>query len=147
MLASTGGREEGDDGACNEQVSVAYTNNAIEAEMIQGLLKDGGIPSFLHSLGVNGPQLGYGILATSPQRVMVNENQAEEARALLAETLVEDERETWPKIANAEHLENASGKKPRGYGLMGAYARIYLWSFGAVAVAFGVWSSPGFDDT
>ncbi len=138
MPASIGGRGEGDDGARSEQVSVAYTNNAIEAEMIQGLLKDGGIPSFLHSLGVNGPQLGYGVLATSPQQVMVNESQAEEARALLAETLVEDEQEAWPKIANAEHLENASGKKPRGYGLMGAYARIYLWSFGAVAVAFGV---------
>lgn len=138
MPASTDGRGEREDGARNEQVPVAHTNNAIEAEMIQGLLKDGGIPSFLQSLGVNGPQLGFGVLATSPQRVMVNENQAEEARALLAEALVEDEQETWPKIANAEHLENASGKKPRGYGLMGAYARIYLWSFGAVAVAFGV---------
>ena len=138
MPASTEGWGERSDGVRGAQVSVAHANNAIEAEMIQGLLKDGGIPSVLQSLGVNGPQLSFGVLATSPQRVMVNEDQAEEARALLSQTLVEDEQEAWPKIANAEHLENTGGRKPRGYGLMGAYARIYLWSFGAVAVAFGV---------
>jgi hypothetical protein len=69
---------------------------------------------------------------------MVHANRAEEARALLAETLVEDEGEAWPEIANARHLENASGRKPRNYGLVGAYARIYLWSLAALAVAFGI---------
>lgn len=65
---------------------------------------------------------------------MVLAGQAEKARALLAEV----EQEAPPEIANSGHPEDASGKKPRGYGLVGAYARIYLWSFGALAVAFGV---------
>jgi hypothetical protein len=122
----------------DELVKVAYTQNQAEAEMIQGLLENGGIPSILQALGVNGPQLGFGVLMRSPQRVMVRANQAKEARALLAETLVEDEQEAWPDTANASYLEDAAGRKPRGYGLVGAYARIYLWSFGAIVVALGV---------
>src|SRR5258705_10225486 len=122
-----------------ELVEVAYANDQGEAAMIQGLLESGGIPSVLQPLGVNGPQLGFGVLATSPQRVLVHAGKAEDARTLLAETLVEDEPEAWPEIANARHLEDAGGrKKPRSYGLIGAYARIYLWSFGVLAVAFGV---------
>jgi Putative prokaryotic signal transducing protein len=125
-------------GLGGELVQVAYAQNRVEAEMIQGLLDNGSIPSALQALGVNGPQLGYGVLVTDPQRVMVRADQAEQARALLAETLVEDEQEAWPEIANARHLEEAGGRKPRGYGLVGAYARIYLWSFGIVATAFGI---------
>ena len=68
---------------------------------------------------------------------MVRANQADAAQRLLAETLVED-KEAWPDTANASHLEDAAGKKPRGYGLLGAYARIYLFSFGAIVVALGV---------
>ena len=117
-----------------EQVEVAYANDAVEAAMIQGLLENRGIPSVLQALGVNGPQLGFGVLATSPQRVMVRAGQAEEARALLAET----EQKAPPETANAAYLEDAGGKRPRGYGLLGAYARIYLWSFVAMAVAFGI---------
>lgn len=119
-------------------VQAAYAQNQAEAEMIQGLLENGGIPSVLQALGVNGPQLGFGLLPKNPQRVMVRADQAEDARALLAETLVEDEQETWPETANARYLEDAGGRKPRGYGLVGAYARIYMWSFVAVAVAFGI---------
>lgn len=117
-----------------EQVEVAYANDSIQAAMIQGLLENGGIPSVLQALGVNGPQLGFGTLATSPQRIMVNIGQAEEARALLAET----EQDAWPEVANDGYLEDDAGSKPRSYGLVGAYARIYLWSFCALAVAFGV---------
>jgi Putative prokaryotic signal transducing protein len=119
-------------------VGVAYAQNQVEAEMVQGLLDNGSIPSVLHALGVNGPQLGYGALVTNPQRVMVRADQVEQARTLLAETLVEDEKEAWPEIANARHLEDASGRKSRGYGLVGAYARIYIWSFGILAAAFGI---------
>jgi hypothetical protein len=113
-------------------------NDSVEAELIQGLLQSGGIPSALQALGVNGPQLGHGVLVNGPQRVMARADQAEEARALLAETMVEDEQQAGPEIANARYLEDAAGRKPRGYGLVGAYARIYLWSFVALAVAFGV---------
>jgi hypothetical protein len=30
------------------------------------------------------------------------------------------------------------GRKPRDYGLLGAYARIWFWSVGAMALAFGI---------
>ena len=106
--------------------------------MIQGLLENEGIPSILEGLGVNGPQLGFGLIARNPQKVMVRADQAEQARALLAETLVEDQGEAWQETANAGYLENAGGRKPRGYGVVGAYARIYLWALGIFAVAFGV---------
>jgi putative signal transducing protein len=131
------GVEEGDG---DELVGVGYANDQVEAEMIQGLLESGGIPSVLQPLGVNGPQIGIGWLnpGGGSRRVMVRADQAEQARALLAETLVEDEQEAWPEIANARYLEEAQGRKPRGYGLLGAYTRIYLWSFGIMAVAFGL---------
>jgi hypothetical protein len=121
-----------------ELVKVAYARNQPEAEMIQGLLESRDIPSVLQSLGVNGPQLGIGLLPTSPQRVLVRAEQAEKARVLLAEVLAEDAQEDWPRTANASNLEDAGGRKPRSYGLVGAYARIYLWSLGIVAVAFGI---------
>jgi hypothetical protein len=35
-------------------------------------------------------------------------------------------------------LDEARGRGPRGYGLAGAYVRIWFWSFAALAVAFGI---------
>ncbi|HEY0319149.1 MAG TPA: DUF2007 domain-containing protein [Solirubrobacterales bacterium] len=129
-----------DDGDGDDLVGVAYASDQVEAEMIRGLLENAGIPSLLKPVGINGPQIGIGWLnpGGGSQRVMVRAGQSAEARALLAETLIEDEQEAWPETANAKHLEDARGRKPRSYGLLGAYARIYLWSFGIVAVAFGV---------
>lgn len=34
--------------------------------------------------------------------------------------------------------EPGSGREPRGYGLIGAYARIWAWSLAALALAFVV---------
>lgn len=119
-------------------VGVAYANDRVEAEMIQGLLGGAGIPSLLRPIGVRGPEIGVGLLPRSPHRVMVHADRAEAARRLLAETMVEEDQEAEPEIANARYLDEASGRKPRGYGLAGAYARIYLWSLGVLAVAFGV---------
>jgi hypothetical protein len=69
---------------------------------------------------------------------MVHASRAKEARVLLAETLVEDETDTAPEIANTGYLKSARGGRLRGYGLVGAYARIYLFSLGAVAVTVGI---------
>jgi hypothetical protein len=124
-------------------VAVALGHDAVEAEMIKGLLENAGIPSLLQQAGmsVDGPMLGYGLLPRGfgggPQHVMVHARNAERARALLAQTLV-DVEEAWPETANAEHLADAAGPKPRDYGLLGAYARIYLWSFGLMAAAFAI---------
>jgi hypothetical protein len=119
--------------------------------MIQGLLESAGIPSLLRQVGlsVDGPRLGFGHLPGfegGPQRVMVHANRAEQARALLTETLVEDEYEdddeAWRDTANARFLENADGGRTGGrfrdYGVVGAYARAMFWSFGTMAVAFAV---------
>lgn len=121
----------------DELVKVAFAQDPAEGEMIQGLLENGGIPSLLRPTGLNGPMLGIGFLPPGSQRVMVRASQADAAQRLLAETLVEDEQ-AGPDAADTSYPENTSGKKPRGYGLIGAYARIYLWSLSAVAIAFGV---------
>ncbi len=36
------------------------------------------------------------------------------------------------------HPEERGRRKPRDYGLIGAYARALAWSLGIMAVAFGV---------
>jgi hypothetical protein len=134
----------GDDGSGEELVGVAFAKDGIEGEMVHGLLENAGIPSLLQQVGLNvdGPQLGFGLLphgfGGGPQRVMVHANRAERARALLAETLVEDGQGAWSEVVNAEHLEDADGGKARSYGVVGAYARALLWSFGILVAAFGV---------
>lgn len=121
-------------------VGVAFANDRVEAEMIRGLLESAGIPSVLQPVGVDGPQIGIGWLNPDggSRRVMVRAAQAEEAHAVLGETLVENEQEDWTELANAKHLAKAEGRGPRNYSLFGAYARIWAWSLGFVALAFGV---------
>lgn len=126
----------------SELVGIAHADDRAEAEMIQGLLESAGIPSVLEHLGVDGPLVGIGVLnpGGAPRRVMVRAEQSAEARALLAETLVESESEQmdWTETANASHLEERERRKPRSYGLIGGYARIWAWSLGAMALAFAV---------
>lgn len=123
-----------------ELVSVAHANDRIEAEMIQGLLEGAGIPSVLQHVGIDGPQLGFGLLnpGGGSRRVMVHAHQAEEASTLLAQTFTENEPENWAETADAVHPEETEGREPRNYGLIGAYARIWAWSFGLMALAFAV---------
>jgi hypothetical protein len=123
-----------------ELVQVAYAPDLVEAEMLRGLLESEGIPSILQPLGIDGPGMGFGSLnpGGGAKGVMVHANRADAARALLAEVPAENEEEQWPESANARYLEEAEGSKPRNYGLAGGYARIYFWSFGAMALAFGI---------
>jgi len=69
---------------------------------------------------------------------MVHASRAEQATALLAETMVEDEEAEWPEVANAQYLEEGRGARARNYGVLGAYGRAIFWSVGIMAVAFGV---------
>lgn len=133
----------------SDLVEVAFVGNEHEAAMIQALLEERDIPSLQQQVGLDGRQLGYGALTGGvlaggvlagggSRRVMVHAHRAEEARALLAAALAEGDAEI-PEPVNAEYLEDASGgRKPRSYGLIGAYARICLWSLGAMALAFAV---------
>jgi hypothetical protein len=121
-------------------VEVAFAGNLPEAEMIQGLLESGGISSLLRPAGIDGRAIGTGLLPPGgPQRVAVHADQADAARRMLAETLVEEEPEVEiEELANARHLDRAAGRGPRNYGLVGAYARTWLWSLAAFGVAFGL---------
>jgi Putative prokaryotic signal transducing protein len=124
----------------SELVEVAFVANEPEALMIQALLEEHGIPNLKQQVAPSGPMLGYGLLnpAGGAQRVMVHAHRAEEARALLAETLIEDEN-TAPEPVNAEYLADAEGHKPRNYSLLGAYARAYLWSFLGMGLLVGIY--------
>jgi hypothetical protein len=128
----------------DELVKVAFARDRVEAELIHGLLENAGIPSLLEQAGLNvdGPQLGFGLanrgFGGGPQRVMVHAARAEQARTLLTETMVEDEEQTWPEVANAQHLEDGDVGRARNYGVVGAYARALFWSLGLMAAAFGV---------
>lgn len=116
---------------------VAWVGDEHEAEMIRALLEAHGIPSLLQQVGPSGPRLGYGLLSPSggSRRVMVHAHRVEEARALLDEARGENAGPA-PEPAGAE-LANGTGRIPRDYGVSGAYARAFLWSFGAMALAFG----------
>lgn len=62
-------------------VKVAYAPNQPEAEMIQGLLREHGIPSMLkRGPGFDVPEL----LSGGPRQVFVAESMAEVAREVLA---------------------------------------------------------------
>lgn len=120
-------------------VSVAFANDRAEGDMIQGLLDSAGIPSALRQTGINGPQLGFGLLnpGGGSQRVMVRSDQAEVARALLGE-IVSSEAEDWIESNDSRDAEEPEGRGPRNYGLIGAYGRIWAWSLGAMMLAFGI---------
>lgn len=118
-------------------VEVMFAPDRVEAEMVQGLLESEGIPSMLQATGVNGPQLGVGLSPRSPQRIMVRAEHADLARRLLARDTTEEDLDI-DELANAAYLDDATGKGPRSYGLIGAYARIWFWSFAVFAVAFGI---------
>ncbi len=62
-------------------VKVAYALNQMEAEMIQGLLGEHGIPSMVQRT-VDNPEF----LAAGPRQILVPEAAAEEAREVLEGT-------------------------------------------------------------
>lgn len=62
-------------------VKVAYALNQMEAEMIQGLLGEHGIPSMVQRT-VDNPEF----LAAGPRQILVPEAAAEAAREVLAGT-------------------------------------------------------------
>ena len=119
-------------------VEVAHTPDRPQAEMIRGLLESNGIPSLLQQTGINGPLVGVGALPDPPQRVMVDQDQADAARQLIAESVGGPEREAEIEAANAEFLPETSGRGPRNYGVVGGYTRAWIWSLAAMGGAFAV---------
>lgn len=125
-------------GDTTELVEVAFVGDEVQALVIQNLLEENGIPSIQQRVGVDAMFLAYGALSGGGSRqVLVHAHRAEEARVLLDQARAEDEN-IVPEPADAEYLAEAQGRRPRNYSLIGGYARIYLVSFGVMALALGV---------
>jgi hypothetical protein len=102
-------------------VKVAFGRTLVEAEMIQGLLSEAGIPSVLqHSSGFDVPEF----MASGPRDVKVVADLASKARSVLADTMVEEGQD--PERAELEEQARLRGSGETSPG------RLALW----VAVAF-----------
>jgi hypothetical protein len=129
---------EGTGESSGDLVQIAFADTREEAALIRGLLREGGIRSLARQTMLEGPTLGTGLLSASSRRIFVRAEQADAARKLIGETMVEEPGEEIPESANAEYLADATGHRPRDYSLLGAYARFYLVAFAAVAVVLAI---------
>lgn len=117
--SSHGGGDEGGGGGGGggPLVKVAFARNQAEAEMIQGLLGEAGIPSVLHrSGGFDTPEF----LAAGPRDVKVVSDLAEKARTVLADTMVAEGEDQ-------ERTELEEEARLRGGGNETSAARLALW--------------------
>lgn len=100
----SGGGDEGGGGGGGGNggrlVKVAFARTHPEAELIQGLLSEAGIPSVLKETSI-GPSHVY---MPGPADVMVAEGAAPRARQVLAETLVEEEGEERLELEEERRL-------------------------------------------
>jgi hypothetical protein len=131
--------DRGDDSG-EGPVQIAFADTREEAALIRGLLREAKIKSIARQTSFEGPTLGTGLLTRSSRRIYVRPEDAAAARTLIAETMVEDPTETEiPEPVNAAYLDEARGHKPRGYSMIGAYARTWLVAIvvlGLILVAF-----------
>lgn len=103
-----GGSHDGDEGGGGggggggKLVKVAFARNQAEAEMLQGLLSERGIPSVLKRTGgFDNPDF----LAAGPQNVMVAAAVARKARDVLADILVDSEADERAELEEQIRLE------------------------------------------
>lgn len=127
-----GGGHGGDDdggggggGGGGKLVKVGFARNQAEAEMLQALLLESGIPSILkRSTGFDNPDF----LAAGPHDIWVNREQATAARDLLAETLTESESE------EREELEGEARLRETGEPVSPGRLALYLGGAFVVAI-------------
>jgi hypothetical protein len=118
-----------------ELVSVTTVSSRAEAEMVRGLLRSDGIPS-IHQRAAVLPGSKYGG-AMGSHRVLVRATDAEEARELLADVESESESVAAEPV-NARYLDEARGSRPRDYGIIGAYGRMFFWALASLAAVFAL---------
>jgi Putative prokaryotic signal transducing protein len=110
-----------------EPVKVGFARNQAEAELIQGLLLEEGIPSFLkRSAGFDVPDF----LAAGPRDVLVPEAGADTARELLTATEIDDETEVRSEL-QGEAAEYSAGAGP-------SPARLAAWILLALILAAAI---------
>ncbi|MEZ5077399.1 MAG: DUF2007 domain-containing protein [Solirubrobacterales bacterium] len=96
----------GGGGGGGKLVKVAFARNQAEAEMLQGLLSEEGIPSVLkRSGGFDNPDF----LAAGPRDVMVAADAARRAREVLADTMVESEQGERLELNEQAALRRSGG--------------------------------------
>lgn len=125
---SGGGGDEGGGGGGggngDRLVKVGFGRTQIEAEMLQAFLSEAGIPSILkRTIGFDAPEF----FASGPHDVFVNVGDAQRAREVLAETMVEDEDQQQRALEEERRLA-------RGESAGVSPGRLAFW---VLAVALG----------
>src|ERR1700748_2045444 len=129
-----GHRDDGGDGGGGggggKLVKVGFARNQAEAEMLQGLLTESGIPSILkRSGGFDAPEF----LAAGPRDIWVNKDHADRAREILAETLTETEGEERHELEDEARLRKTAGDPM-------SPQRLAMWVIaGAIVAVVLVW--------
>lgn len=101
----------GGGGGGGKLVKVAFARNQAEAELLQGLLLESGIPSVLkRSGGFDNPDF----LSAGPHDVWVNVQHEEDAKRVLAETMVagEDEGDERRELEEERRLARGESGGP-----------------------------------
>jgi putative signal transducing protein len=115
------GNGGGGGGGDGDLVKVAFARTQPEAEMLQGLLSEAGIPSVLkRSRGFDNPEF----FGSGPQDVMVNASSVQAARKVLAETMIESEDEERLELEEQRRLA-------RGETGVTSPARLAFWVIAA----------------
>ncbi len=108
----------GGGGGGGKLVKVAFARNQAEAEMIQGLLLEGDIPSVLkRSRGFDAPEF----MAAGPHDVFVDSSHAQKAKALLADTITENETDEEAELREEARLRRG------GPATETSPARLAIW--------------------
>jgi hypothetical protein len=116
----------GGGGGGGDLIKVAFARNQAEAEMLQGLLSEAGIPSVLkRSFGFDNPDF----LSSGPRDVMVNAGDAQRAKNLLAETMIEDEGDEVAGLEGERRLARGETGDP-------SPARLAFWILAVGAGGF-----------
>jgi hypothetical protein len=126
------GHGGGGGGGGGKLVKIAFARNQVEAEMLQGLLREGGIPSVLkRARGFDAPEF----LAAGPHDVLVDSAHAQEAKTLLADTIAENEGDEETELREEARLrrggattETSPGRLALwiGVALLGAFILVWL---------------------
>jgi hypothetical protein len=116
----------GGGGGGGKLVKVAFARNQIEAEMIQGLLSEAGMPSVLkRARGFDAPEF----MAAGPHDVLVDSSHAQKAKNVLADTLTENESDEEAELREEARLRRG------GPATETSPARLALWIGVALLVA------------
>lgn len=108
----------GGGGGGGKLVKVAFARNQVEAEMIQGLLSEAGMPSVLkRARGFDAPEF----MAAGPHDVLVDSSHAQKATTVLADTLTENEADEEAELREEARLRRG------GPATETSPARLALW--------------------